>query len=71
MDDMIGASGMLRGWATVWHMYLVWLPALVLLSVAATAFTQSLIETFRPRLVAPKFVVQRVALDTDIGVEPR
>jgi hypothetical protein len=69
MDNMIGASGMLRGWAMVWHMYVVWLVPLVLVSVAATALIQSLIAALRPRLVAPQFVVDHPALEIHLPVE--
>jgi hypothetical protein len=71
MDDMIGASGMLRGWAMMGHMYLVWLPALLLVSVAVTAVIESLIASLRPRLVAPKFVLDHAALEIHMRVERR
>ena len=54
MHDMIGASGMLQGWATVWHMELVWLLAMLVVSVATTSLIESLITTLRPHLLAPK-----------------
>jgi hypothetical protein len=71
MHDMIGASGMLRGWAMVWHMYAAWLLVLLAVSVAATALIQSLIAALRPPVPAAKFVVDHAALDADMRVEPR
>jgi hypothetical protein len=71
MHDMIGASGMLRGWATVWHMYLVWLLAMLAVSVAVTAVVEWLIVARRPRVPATTFVVDHAALDGDMRVEPR
>ncbi len=71
MHDVIGGSGMLRGWAMIWHMYLVWLVPLALVSVAVTALVQSLIAALRPRLVAPHFVVDHAALEVQMRVEPR
>jgi len=69
MDNMIGASGMLRGWAMIWQMYVVWLVPLVLVSVAATSLIQSLIATLRSRLVAPRFVVNLPALEIRLPIE--
>jgi hypothetical protein len=68
MDDMFGASGMLRGLAMVWHMYLVWLVPLVLVSVAVTALIQSLIAALRPHMAAPQFVVDHPALASRAGI---
>jgi len=64
MHDMIGASGMLQGWATVWHMELVWLLAILVVSVTATSLVESLISTVRPHLSDPGFVTARAALKT-------
>lgn len=71
MHDMIGASGMLRGWATVWHMYEVWLLAMLAVSVAVMALVEWLISTLRSRVPQPKFVVDHAASDTHIPVDPR
>src|SRR5580698_685467 len=71
MDDMIGASGILRGGAMFWPMYLLWLLVMVLVSVAATAVIQSLFATLRPHLVVPKFLVNHAALEVQIRVERR
>jgi len=72
MHDMIGASGMLRGWAAVWHMQLVWLLMMLVVSVAATALIESLFASLRPHMVVPKFVTSRVALGSPIRVaKPR
>ena len=68
MHDVIGASGMLQGWAMVWHMELVWLLAMLVVSVAATSLVESLILTLRPHLPDPKFVNGRGALTAHIGV---
>jgi hypothetical protein len=69
MHDMIGGSGMLRGWGMIWHMYVVWLVPLVLLSVAATALVESLIAALRPRIAAPQFVVDLPALEIHMPIE--
>ena len=69
MDNMIGASGMLRGWAMIWQMYVVWLVPLVLVSVAATALVESLIAALRPRMAARQFVVDLPALEIRVPVE--
>jgi hypothetical protein len=69
MHDMIGGSGMLRGWGMIWHMYVMWLVPLVLVSVAATALLQSLISALRPRIVAPQFVVDHPALEIQLPVD--
>ena len=45
MNDVIGAAGMVRGWSMLFHMYVVWLPALVLISVAFVTLTGSLMPT--------------------------
>jgi hypothetical protein len=63
MHDMIGASGMLRGWAAVWHMQLVWLLVMLVMSVALTAVIESLVATFRSRVVVPKFNAGRAAAE--------
>jgi hypothetical protein len=68
MHDMIGASGMVRGWAALWHMELVWLLAMLAVSVAATALVESLFASVRLRLAIPKFVASRVALGTRVRV---
>ena len=69
MHDMMGGSGMLRGWGMIWHMYVVWLVPLVLLSVAATATIQSLIAALRPRIAASQFVVDHRALEIHLPVD--
>ena len=43
MNDVIGAAGMVRGWAMLFHMYLMWLPALVLISVALVTLIELLV----------------------------
>jgi len=72
MHDMIGASGMLRGWAVVWHTYLVWLLVLLAVSVAMTALIEWLIPTLRPRVSERQLLVDHAALDTHMPVgKPR
>jgi hypothetical protein len=44
MNDMISAAGMVRGWAMLFHMYFVWLPALVLISVALVTLIELLVS---------------------------
>jgi hypothetical protein len=44
MNDVIGAAGMVRGWAMLFHMYLMWLPALVLISVALVTLIELLVS---------------------------
>ncbi len=68
MHDTIGASGMLQGWATVWHMELVWLLAMLVVSVAATTFVESLISMLRPHLSEASFGSARAALKAHIWV---
>jgi hypothetical protein len=46
MNDAIGAAGMVRGWAILFHMYFVWLPTLVLISVAVVTLTELLVSMF-------------------------
>jgi hypothetical protein len=44
MNDVIGAAGMVRGWAMLFHMYLMWLPTLVLISVALVTLIELLVS---------------------------
>jgi hypothetical protein len=44
MNDVIGAAGMVRGWVMLFHMCLVWLPALVLISVVLVASIEWLVS---------------------------
>jgi len=62
MNDMIGASGMLQGWAAVWRMEVVWLLAMLGACVAATTVVERLILTVRPHLPDATFVSARAAL---------
>jgi hypothetical protein len=71
MHDMMGASGMLRGWAAVWHTDLVWLLILLTVSVAAAAVVESLIAALRLRRPAPAFLVDHATLEADMRIEPR
>jgi hypothetical protein len=71
MYDMIGASGMVRGWAMVWHLYAVWLPSLLVVSVAASALVESVFAARPRRLPAPVSVADRRMRDTDMRLEPR
>jgi len=45
VNDMIGSTGMLRGWAMLWNMELLWLLPMVLISVAVVALMEALIST--------------------------
>ena len=63
MHDMIGASGMLRGWAAVWHMQLVWLLAMLVVSVALTAIIESLVVALRSRRIVPEFITSHAAVE--------
>lgn len=49
-------------------MELVWLLAMLVVSVATTSLIELLITTLRPHLLAPKFVTGRAVLKTHIGV---
>jgi len=68
MHDMIGASGMVQGWATVWHMELVWLLIMLVVSVTATTLVESLIATLRPHRPEASFGNARAALKAHIWV---
>jgi len=71
MHDMIGASGMLRGWTAVWQMDLVWLLTMLVVSVTVTTLVEWLISALRSRAPEPEFLVDHAALDADLQVEPR
>jgi hypothetical protein len=43
MHDMIGSAGMLRGWIAMWTTHLLWLLAVLTVSVGAAAVTELLI----------------------------
>lgn len=40
MHDIIGGSGMLRGWITMWTMQLLWLLAATVVTVGAAAVVE-------------------------------
>jgi hypothetical protein len=43
MHDMIGSAGMLRGWVAVWTTHMLWLLAVLTVSVGAAAVAELLI----------------------------
>jgi hypothetical protein len=49
VNDMIGFAGMLRGWAMLWHMEMVWLLPVLLVSVMVAALVETLISSWRLR----------------------
>jgi len=49
VNDMIGFAGMLRGWAMLWHIELVWLLPVLLVSVMVAALVEMLISSWRLR----------------------
>ena len=71
MHDMIGGTGMLRGWAMIWQMYLLWMVPLVCGAVAIVTLVQSLVTALRSRLVAPQFVVRAWLYSTSSLIIPR
>jgi hypothetical protein len=42
MQDMIGSTGMLRGWVAVWTLQMVWFAATMTVTVGATAMLELL-----------------------------
>jgi hypothetical protein len=44
MHDMIGSAGMLRGWVSVWTMQIVWMLAMLTVSVGAVAVAELLMD---------------------------
>lgn len=40
MHDLVGNSGMLRGWIAVWTMQMVWLFVALVIAVGATAILE-------------------------------
>ena len=42
MHDMIGSAGMLRGWVAVWTTHMLWLLAVLTVSVGAAAVAELL-----------------------------
>lgn len=49
MNDMIGSAGTLRAWAILWHMELMWLLPMLLVSVGMVALVETLISRWRLR----------------------
>jgi hypothetical protein len=47
MHDMIGSAGMLRGWVAVWTTHMLWLLAVLTVSVGAAAVAELLIGVQR------------------------
>jgi hypothetical protein len=45
VNDLIGSGGMLRGWAMLWHMEIMWLLPMLVVSVAAVALVELLISS--------------------------
>ena len=49
MNDMIGSEGTLRGWTVLWHMELMWLLPVLLVSVMVVALGEMLVSSWRLR----------------------
>ena len=51
MNDMVGATGMLRGWAMLWQMEFVWLLPGLVVSVALVTLLELLVSLRGPRVL--------------------
>jgi hypothetical protein len=49
VNDMIGSEGTLRGWTVLWHVELVWLLHVLLVSVMVVALGETLLSSWRLR----------------------
>jgi len=49
VNDMIGSEGTLRGWTVLWHMELMWLLPVLLVSVMVVALGEMLVSSWRLR----------------------
>ncbi len=60
MHDMIGSTGMLRGWVAVWTLQMAWFAAMMTVTVGATAMLELLFtghaRRARARLRSPETV---------------